>query len=155
MSIWPLISQLTLNAFLPPLEPSTKSTRIQDYSHSGGQPISQIPDISVAPNNEINFVHSFGPDPDTLAQALKMYDANDWIAADLTERNSLKHHGVHVAVPRSKVRNTKRVFGNRRVLKRKINPPDDNHPTGSIEKHKVRMTIAAFTKMPRQGIDYY
>jgi hypothetical protein len=136
-----------------PAPPRVKSARVRDYSHSGDQRVSDIPDVGEPPD-QINFVHSFGPDPDTLAEAIKMYDANDWIAADLTERNSLKHHKVHVAIPRADVPKGKRVFKEKRVLKRKINPPDDAHPTGSVEKHKVRMTVAAFTKMLRQGIDY-
>ena len=61
---------------------------------------------------------------------------------------------MYKVVPRSEVPRNKRVFESKRVLKRKINPPDDTHPTGSIEKHKVRMTVKAFTKMLRQGIDY-
>ncbi len=33
-------------------------------------------------------------------------------------------------------------------------PPTDEHPSESIEKYKCRLTIAAYTKMLKQGIDY-
>ena len=55
----------------------TKSTRVRNYTRSGGLEISLIPDIDVAPEDLINFVHTFSPNPATLAEALKMADAND------------------------------------------------------------------------------
>ena len=48
----------------------------------------------------------------------------------------------------------KRVFKARVVLKIKVNAPTEEHPQGSIEKFKYRCTVAAFTRMLTQGIDY-
>jgi hypothetical protein len=48
----------------------------------------------------------------------------------------------------------KRIFKFKEVFKRKFNPPDDQNPNGSLDKHKVRVTIAAFTKSLTEGIDY-
>jgi hypothetical protein len=82
-----------------------------------------------------------------------MYDADDWIEAELKEKMSFKIHDVYEVVLRSSI-GGRRVFKAKPVLKRKINPPDEFNPTGSLDKHKVRMTIAAYTKMLKQGIDY-
>jgi hypothetical protein len=46
------------------------------------------------------------------------------------------------------------VFENKAILNRKIDPPDEFNPNGILNKHKVRMTIKAYTKMLKQGIDY-
>lgn len=143
-------------------EPGTRRTKATRVRAISSRALENLPDQDVPPDappapaapDQVHFVHSFGPDPDTLAEAHQMHDADDWIAAELTERNSLKQHNVKEAIPRSEVPQGKRIFKPRPVLKRKINPPDAENPTGSIEKHKVRMTIAAFTKMLKQGIDY-
>ena len=48
----------------------------------------------------------------------------------------------------------RRIFKHKVVLKRKFNPPDEFNPQGSLDKYKCRMTVQAFTKMLKQGIDY-
>ena len=134
--------------------PSLVSGREGRIRQPSAQALRNIPDSDQAPQDPDNIcLHNFGPDPDTMSQARQMYDADDWIKAELSEKNSLKHHGVYTVVPRSNT-NGKRVFKARPVYKRKINPPDEFNPEGSLDKHKVRMTIAAFTKMLKQGIDY-
>jgi hypothetical protein len=138
--------------------PRGKSTRmrVNTYEKSGGVDLRNIPDHDTAPDDpEVAafFVHTFGPDPVSLAEARQMYDADDWIAAELDEKNSFKHHDVYDVVLRSSI-NGARVFKNKPILTRKINPPDEFNPNGSLNKHKVRMTIAAYTRMLKQGIDY-
>jgi hypothetical protein len=99
------------------------------------------------------FVHNFGPDPTSWAECLQSKYANEWIEAREKEKNSFKHHKVLSYVLRSATRG-KRIFKPRPVYKKKINPPCAEHPLGSIDKFKYRLTIAAFTKMLTQGIDY-
>jgi hypothetical protein len=111
-----------------PLERTTaplriKSTRIHDILNSGDKLISDIPDEDSPPESAdsdalVNFVHSFGPDPETMTEALTMFDANEWIAARLTERTSLQQHNVYDAVLRSEVPYRTRVFNPKEVLKR-------------------------------------
>jgi len=93
----------------------------------------------------------FGPDPKTLKEALNGKYAKAWKKATFTELDALEKLGVYKLVPRPK---NKRVFGNKPVLKTKMHPPDDDHPRGSLDKRKVRITIQAFTKMLKEGIDY-
>ena len=47
-----------------------------------------------------------------------------------------------------------RIFKSRPVLKMKFNPPSAEEPNGSLDKFTYRLTIAAFTSMLTQGIDY-
>jgi hypothetical protein len=73
----------------------------------------------------------------------------------IKEQNSFKQHEVLELVPRdTATRRGKKIFQSRLVLDIKVDPPSLEHPLGSINKFKYRMTIAAFTKMMRQGIDY-
>jgi hypothetical protein len=147
--------------------PRGKSTRVHDYMNSGGRALRDIPDQPMAPNQEpdrsheggnfssgaVHMVHSFGADPKTWPEALASHDADLWIEADLQEQASFKQHEVYEVVTRESL-NGKRVYGYKKVMKRKLNPPDDLNPAGSIDKYKVRLTIQAFTKMMIQGIDY-
>ena len=58
-------------------------------------------------------------------------------------------------VPRSMaVSRGKRIFKANRVFKKKFLPPDATHPEGKLEKYKVRLTIAAYTRVLTEGIDY-
>jgi hypothetical protein len=98
-------------------------------------------------------VHGFGPNPKTWPEALNSKYADQWIAAELVETNSFEHHQVFDVVPRAEARG-KKIFKPRPVLKIKINPNNEIDPYGSIDKFKYRLTIAAFTKMLTQGIDY-
>jgi len=112
-------------------------------------------------NHEVNgeeasyFVHHFGPDPKTWDEAMAGPYKNEWIEARLTEKNSFDARDVYKLVPRSTaLERGKKVFKPRLVLKMKLQPPSLQHPNGTIEKFRYRMTIAAFTKMLKQGIDY-
>ena len=76
------------------------SERIREYQFSDGVAIDSIPDKDQPPevtycdvfNDSSSFiVHpSYGPDPQTMQEALKCKDANDWIAADLQEFQKFK-----------------------------------------------------------------
>ena len=100
-------------------------------------------------------VQGYGPDPDSMEEALRMEDAYQWILADLREKLSWDELDVVEVVPRSMaVSRGKRIFRDRRVFKKKFRPPDATHPEGSLEKHKIRLTIAAYTRMLTEGIDY-
>ena len=68
-------------------------------------------------------VHGFGPDPDSMDEALRMYDADDWISAELDEKNSFKFHDVYEVVLRESLPPKTRVYKDKPVLRRKINPP--------------------------------
>jgi hypothetical protein len=100
-----------------------------------------------------NFIHSFGADPKTWDEALNSKYADQWIAAELVEKNNFAHHQVYYVVPRIEAKG-KKIFKPRPVLKLKFNPPNATDPNGSIDKFKYHLTIAAFTKMLTQGIDY-
>ena len=100
-----------------------------------------------------HYVHNFGDENPTWEEALQTQYAADWIVARLKEYNSFQEHGVYDVVPRSEARG-KRIFKPKAILKMKINPPDLSHPLGSIGQFKYRQTIAAYTKMLKQGIDY-
>ena len=99
------------------------------------------------------FVHNFGDTSPTWAEAVKSRYSNDWIQARLKEQNSFKAHNVFTLVPRASAAG-KKIFKPRVVLKLKLNPPSLQHPQGSIDKFKYRLTIAAYTKMLTQGVDY-
>jgi hypothetical protein len=100
-------------------------------------------------------VQGYGPDPDTMQEALNMEDADQWMLAELNEKASWDAHDVVEIVPRAlPIERGKRVFKARHVLKKKFHPPDATHPEGRLDKYKVRLTIAAYTKTLTQGIDY-
>ena len=130
--------------------PRGKSTRVRMPTDAS---FGSIPDVDSPPEPTVHMVHSFGPDPLSMNEAKQMHDACDWIEAELKERNSFKEHDVYETVLRSTIGHA-RVYKNKVVLSRKINPPDEFNPGGTLDKHKCRMTIAAYTKMLKQGIDY-
>lgn len=47
-----------------------------------------------------------------------------------------------------------RIFDNRPVFKIKWIPPSLGYPNGQIDKYKVRMTIAAYSRMLKDGVDF-
>ena len=133
------------------------------------QALKNIPDVDVAPDASTAYhlgidsadvasifvVQGYGPDPDSMEEALQMDDADQWILAELSERQSWDAQDVVEIVPRSMaVSHGKRVFGAKRVLKKKFHPPDAEHPEGRLDKYKIRLTIAAYTRMLTEGIDY-
>ena len=138
------------------------SLRQQGYRISGGRSLADIPDVDVPPGaanvtvDNGNFgIHNYGPDPDSMTEALTMHDAAEWILAEARERESIKSHDVYEVVPRSEaLASGKKIFKARPVLKRKMNPPDADHPLAWLDKYKYRLTVAAFTRMLTEGIDY-
>jgi hypothetical protein len=82
------------------------------------QALRNIPDIDVAPASPtplsyhlgvnpadvaaIFVVHGYGPDPDSMEEALQMEDADQWILAELSEKQSWDEHDVVEIVPRSR-----------------------------------------------------
>ena len=147
-----------MNAQAPPM-PRPPSARQRSYQYSAGQALVDIPDADVAPDGAASNIvvqeASSGPaaDPTTWEQAFASEHADKWIAAKLAEQNSFAHHNVYELVPRSAARG-KRIFKPRPVLKIKRKPPSAEHPHGEIDKFKYRLTIAAFTRMLIQGVDY-
>ena len=132
-----------------------RSVRQHEYSVSGGVPLSKIPDVDSPPDPAALIVHTYGPDPETYQEAMAMPDADEWALADLAEFQSWKAREVFDVVLRTQATSRgKRIFKFKEVFKRKFNPPDDQNPNGSLDKHKVRVTIAAFTKSLTEGIDY-
>ena len=99
------------------------------------------------------FLHNFGPDPVTWAEAMASPYATEWIAARLDEKQSFAEHDVYDLVPRAEA-GYKNIFKSRPVLKIKVHPPTVDAPHGSLDKFKFRNTIAAFKHMLKPGIDY-
>ena len=79
--------------------------------------------------------------------------ADRWILAMLEERESFRQRQVYTHVLRSQ-ENGSQIFKLKPVLKFKFNPPTPDQPNGSLAKFKYRLTIAAFTSMLIQGVDY-
>jgi hypothetical protein len=147
------------------------SARQHEYQYSAGQDLRAIPDNDAPPHNNSlqlvqasagrvepldfdNFmVHAVGPDPKSMVEALSSKYRDQWIAAELVEKANFEHHQVFDVVPRAEAKGRK-IFKPRPVLKIKMHPPSETDPYGSIDKFKYRLTIAAFTKMLTQGIDY-
>jgi hypothetical protein len=148
-----------------------KSTRKSNLSN---QALRNIPDVGISPDqdehispeqddhdpanvtyaNFVNcFIHTFGPDPDTWPEAVASKWHREWLDASLAERNKWEQHGVTVLVRRSEV-GGKKIYKCRPVMKIKTLPPTLEHPFGALDKFKFRATIAAFTRMMTQGIDY-
>lgn len=98
-------------------------------------------------------LHAFGPDPLTWEEALASPYANEWIAARALEMQAFKEHEVLELVRREEAAGCK-IFKAKVVMKVKTNPPTPDQPLGSIDKVRYRLTIAAFTRMLTQGIDY-
>ena len=113
--------------------------------------------VGVNPDDVANIfvVQGYGPDPETMEEAIQMNDADEWIMADLSEKKSWEERDVVEIVPRAMaISRGKRVFKDKRVFKKKFLPPDATHPEGRLEKYKIRLTIAAYTRMLIEGIDY-
>jgi hypothetical protein len=129
-----------------------RSERQREYLSSGGQDLLAIPDLDVSPDQPAcNFTVS--PDPSCWEEAVKGPDAAEWIEAMLKEQASFEQHGVFEVVARDAARG-KKIFKSKVVLKKKMKPPTVDEPLGSIDKYKYRLTIAAFTRMLVQGVDY-
>ena len=103
--------------------------------------------------SEAYFVHSYGKDPTSWAEAMAGPFANEWIAAMLEERESFRARNVYKLVPRAAAKGYK-IFKPKPVFKIKLNPPNAEEPNGSLDKFKYRLVIMAFTRMLKQGIDY-
>jgi hypothetical protein len=140
-----------------------RSKRVHDYRHSvdalGNHiPVAEVADIiSLAVDQaftpELYYVHNWGPDPNNWEEAMSGPHAAKWIIAMLQERESFRQREVYVLVPRSEAQGH-RIFKSRPVLKIKYSPPTPEEPNGSLEKFKYRLTIAAFTSMLIEGVDY-
>ena len=66
---------------------------MHEYHNSGGVPITDIPDRDVPPEQSF-YVHSFGPNPNSWAEALRSPYTDEWIKASLEEKNSFRQHNV-------------------------------------------------------------
>ena len=140
--------------------PLRSSTRQHEYRFSVDEKgaevdVRSIPDGSAAWvfSPHLYHVHDWGPEPTTWAEAMATPYAEKWIIAMLEERESFRQRQVYILVPRSQA-DGHRIFKSRPVLKMKFNPPTSEEPHGSLDKFKYRLTIAAFTSMLVQGIDY-
>ena len=160
-----------------------KSARQREYQFSGGNDLRKVPDVDdsgpqperaprpratrvknwfsvdtigkevTKPNFDNYMVHSFGDTSPSWPEAMASKYVNDWLAARLSEQNSLKFHEVYEVLPRSAA-GRKKIFKPKVVLKMKVNPPTPDNPHGSIDKFKYRLTVQAFTRMLKEGIDY-
>jgi hypothetical protein len=158
----PTGEEVTLPAAIPiTSELNRSSVRQHQYRHSidgsgVGIDVRTIPDVDVAAwvfSPHLYHVHDWGPEPSNWVEAMASPYAARWIIAMLEERESFRQREVYVLVPRSQAVGH-RIFKSRPVLKMKFNPPTADQPNGSLDKFKYRLTIAAFTSMLIQGIDY-
>ena len=93
------------------------------------------------------------PDPSTWEEAMASPDAEEWVKAAAIEDANHEANGTWVLVDRSEAAGSK-IFWSKNVYKKKLLPPDLDHPFGSIAKWKFRKTIQAFKAMLRDGVDY-
>jgi len=149
-----------------------QSIRQRGYRFDGDKLLSDVPDVDVPPDaasivaqpyqlgysGDLPQPQAFSihcADPDNMEEALKLSDCDDWILAELMEKESFKYHNAFEVVHRSVATSRgKRIFKARPVLKYKWAPPDEEHPNGTLDKRKYRLTIAAFSKMLKEGVDY-
>ena len=85
------------------------------------------PHVNCTLDSDNYMIHCYGPDPSNWGEALRSKHAPEWIEADLAERRSFDHHQVLKVVPRSDA-DGKKIFKPKRVMKIKVNPPDEEHP---------------------------
>ena len=132
------------------------SARVHERTHSAGQDVTSIPDADSPPDNAAGsfLVLPYNTDPASWEEAMTQTEyIPDWIIARLKEKASFEEHEVYELVRRSEARG-KRIFQSKEVLKVKMDPPTPEHPRGIIDKFKYRLTIQAFTKMLKPGVDY-
>ena len=135
-----------------------RSQRQHDYRFTVDEsgvdiPVVSIPDIHALFTPDLYLVHTWGPEPVTWAEAMASAHPQKWILAMLEEREVFRQRKVYTLVPRLEA-DGYRIFKSRPVLKMKFNTPSAEEPNGSLDKFKYRLTIAAFTSMLTQGIDY-
>ena len=83
------------------------------------------------------------PDPQTVNEALKAPDANEWIAAMNIEIENMRHLGVFREIPRP---DNKNIITPRWVFHRKFE-------NGILIKYKARLVARGFTQV--SGVDYH
>jgi hypothetical protein len=98
----------------------------------------------------------FGPDPSGLADAKKNHNEyrDFWLPPRKKEFQMIKDRKNYVVVKKKDVPQDAKIWRPREVFKKKIEPASPQFPNGRVLKYKVRLTIAAYTKMMVQGIDY-
>ena len=113
-------------------QPATSRQRLPS-----NQALRNMPDVGVSPSSPptqsyhlgVNpaevaatfVVQGYGPDPDSMEEALTLEDADQWILAELSEKHSWDEHDVVEIVPRSTaVSRGKRIFGEKRVFKKRL-----------------------------------
>ena len=142
---------------IPPAipEPQERTVRIREPSRQALENIAaETLNTSLTLASLDTYVlHNFAPDPTTWPEAEASDHAHEWIAAKLLEQETFNQRNVYELVPRNTAAG-KRIFKAKPVYKTKYNLPTPDEPTGSVEKRKYRLTIAAYTKMLIQGIDY-
>lgn len=96
------------------------------------------------------------PDPTSLKEAEKEPDFHSfWLPGILREYEKHDARKTTKFVPRSSVPKGSRIFKHNLVLKRKYSDPTPENPHGElIEPGKARLTIAAYTKSLKEGVDY-
>jgi hypothetical protein len=93
------------------------------------------------------------PDPCGWEQAELCEDSDEWIKAGLVEMENHKSNKTWILVDRKKAQG-KKIYKERPVFKRKWLPPNLDHPKGELDKHKVRITIAAYKRSLKEGVDF-
>ena len=135
-----------------------RSQRQHDYRFTVDEsgvdvPVVSIPDIHAVFTPDLYLVHTWGPEPANWAEAMAGPHAQKWVIAMLQEREVFRQREFYTLVPRSQA-DGYRIFKSRPVLKMKFNSPSAEEPNDLLDKFKYRLTIAAFTSMLTQGVDY-
>ena len=128
---------------------SADTTRPQRHRQLSDKALQNIAHVVQAPANVFK---PFGPDPSSLDEAMSSKYAVEWSAALLDELNQMKELKVWELVPREDIRG--KIFKPKLVFKIKLNSPTAENPHGTLDKFRARLTIAAFTRILKEGVDY-
>ena len=91
------------------------------------------------------------PDPTSEEECRAAPDAAEWERSKAAEFAQVRRTFKYVSREEAKGH---RIHKSRAVYKRKFEPPSKSHPFWRWKKDKTRYTIAAFTRMLKNGVDY-
>jgi hypothetical protein len=95
------------------------------------------------------------PDPTSMEEMLRSRNKAEWIVGLELELTKLQEdYKAWVLIPPDALQPGAKVFNPRVVFKTKYDAPLPGEIKGRIRERKVRVTIAAMSKMLHQGIDY-
>ena len=125
-----------------------------EHLHRLREPSARALENIASANHVSSFViDATTPDPSKWSEAEASEDAPQWIAAGEVEyQNHVNNKTWKLVDPEDA--GGKKIYACRPVFKRKWLPASLDHPRGSIDKYKVRFTIAAFKHTMVHGVDF-